>query len=68
MRVLEDALELTAYYTNLDTAATYSEALLAEPSNVPLIYKNYYGDSVRLEIKDASLNVLATYVSVPVTD
>ena len=68
VRVLEDALQLTAYYTNLDTAATYSEAILAEPSNVPLIYKNYYGNSVRLEIKDASLNVLATYVSVPVTD
>lgn len=68
VRVIEDALALTAYYTNLDTAATYSEAILAEPTNVPLIYKNYYGDSVKLEIKDASLNVLATYTSVPVTE
>ena len=67
VRVIEDALALTAYYTNLDTAATYSEAILAEPSQVPLIYKNYYGDSVKLEIKDASLNVLGTYTSVPVT-
>jgi hypothetical protein len=67
VRVLEDALALTAYYTNLDTAATYSEPIAAEPSQVPLIYKNYYGDSVKLEIKDASLNVLATYTSVPVT-
>ncbi len=68
VRVIEDALALTAYYTNLDTAATYSEAILAEPTNVPLIYKNYYGSNVKLEIKDASLNVLATYTSVPVTE
>ena len=67
VRVIEDALALTAYYTNLDTAATYSEAIAAEPCQVPLIYKNYYGDSVKLEIKDASLNVLGTYTSVPVT-
>lgn len=68
VRVIEDALALTAYYTNIDTAATYSEPILAEPANIPLIYKNYYGDSVKLEIKDASLNVLATYISVPVTE
>jgi len=67
VRVIEDALALTAYYTNLDTAATYSEAIATEPMQVPLIYKNYYGDSVKLEIKDSSLNVLATYTSVPVT-
>jgi len=67
VRVIEDALALTAYYTNLDTAATYSEAIATEPMQVPLIYKNYYGDSVKLEIKDASLNVLGTYTSVPVT-
>lgn len=67
VRVIEDALALTAYYTNLDTAATYSEAIATDPMQVPLIYKNYYGDSVKLEIKDASLNVLGTYTSVPVT-
>jgi hypothetical protein len=67
VRVIEDALALTAYYTNLDTAATYSEAIATEPMQVPLIYKSYYGDSVKLEIKDASLNVLATYTSEPVT-
>ena len=67
VRVIEDALALTAYYTNLDTAATYSEAIATEPMQVPLIYKSYYGDSVKLEIKDASLNVLGTYTSVPVT-
>jgi len=67
VRVIEDALSLTAYYTNLDTAATYSEAIVTEPMQVPLIYKSYYGDSVKLEIKDASLNVLATYISIPET-
>ena len=68
VRVIEYSLSLTAYYTNLDTASTYSEAILAEPTNIPLIYKNYYGSNVKLEIKDASLNVLATYTSVPVTE
>ena len=67
VRVIEDALALTAYYTNLDTAAGITVAILAEPVQVPLIYKSFYGDSVKLEIKDASLNVLATYTSVPVT-
>ena len=67
VRVIPDALTLTAYYTNLDTAATYSEPISAPLAQVPLVYKNYYGDSVKLEIKDASLNVLATYTSVPVT-
>lgn len=67
VRVIEDGLALTAYYTNLDTAAGITVAILAEPVQVPLIYKSFYGDSVKLEIKDASLNVLATYTSVPVT-
>lgn len=65
--VMEDGLVLTANYTNLDTLATFSEPILATVSAVPLIYKNYYGYRCKLEIKDASNNILATYTTIPKT-